>query len=153
MEEKESTEEETAPSQSELNDRVRAAIEEYQCPGCVCGSNVECFKEGDNLECGKHVVGTTIMGIGRIFLGLPTGFCRQGPVEELKVYIFESPEKGWGYDKFNVPAWKHLDDHGNTLVRGLSPRVNWPFLHVFIGDHMAEIDCLEITKADLSEMD
>lgn len=128
-------------------------VEEYQCAGCVCGSDTECYKKGENLECGKHVVGTTISGIGRIFLGLPIGFNRQGPIEDLKVCIFKSPKEGWGYNKFNVPVWKHLDEHGNTLVRGLSPRINWPFLHIFIGDHRDAINCIELTRSELDEMD
>lgn len=137
-----------------VNALVGSAIEEYQCPGCVCGSDTECYEKGDNLECKKHVAGTMAMPhIGKFLLGMPTGFCRTGNIEEFKVYIFENLSKGWGFDKFNVPVWKHLDKNGNTLVRGISPRINAPFLHVVLGDCMDDIDCLEINQSDIDEMD
>lgn len=129
------------------------AVETYQCPGCVCGSDASCYKKGFGLECEKHVVGTTISYIGRIFLGLPKGFNRLGPCDDTSLNIFKTLEEGWGFDKLNVPVWKYLDEHGNTLVRGISPRINAPFVHVFIGDHRAGIDCIEITNQDLDEMD
>jgi hypothetical protein len=135
---------------------VKKAIEEYQCPGCVCGSSPDdgCLKQDNNKErCSAHASGTSVSGIGRIFLGMPTGFNRHGNVEDCQINIFDSFEYGWGYNKFNVPIWKHLDNKGNTLVRGLKPRVNTPFLHVFIGNHIDKIDCIEITKKDLLEMD
>lgn len=131
----------------------KSIIENYQCAGCVCGSDTKCYEKGDNVECGKHVVGTRIMGLGRIFLGMPKGFNRQGPVEDMGMQIFENFDKGWGYNKLNLPVWKHLDEYGNTLVRGISPRTNTPFLHVFIGDCMDRISCLQITSSDLLEMD
>jgi len=132
---------------------VKELVELYQCPGCVSGGDTSCYEKSDNLECKKHVCGTVIPGIGHIYLGLPIGFCRKGPFEELKINIFTCPEVGWGYDKLNVPVWKHLDEHGNTLVRGMNPRINCTFIHVFMGDHMDSIDCLEITSLDISEMD
>ncbi len=140
-----------------MEDEIKKVIENYQCPGCVCGSDIGCFESSDNLECGKHVAGTTIFpAVGRIYLGMPTGFNRVS--ENMKINIFQSPAKGWGfgqygYGKYNVAVWKYLDEHGNTIVRGLSPRINSLFLHVFIGDHMDDITCLEITNADINEMD
>lgn len=132
-------------------------IEKYQCPGCIVCSDNKCFKKGDNLECGRHVPGTIIIGIGILFLGLPKGFCRLGvsTPEKYKISIFKNLESVWGqgYDKFNIPVWKHLDEHGNTLIRGLTPRNNQPFLHVIIGDYIDQIDCYEVTKKDLTEMD
>jgi hypothetical protein len=129
-------------------------VETYQCPGCVCGSDFKCFESGDGIECGKHIPGT--MGyptIGRFFLGLVTGFNRLGPVNDMRIKCYENPSDGWCFDKFNVPVWKYLDENGNTIIRGLSPRTNNPFLHIFLGDFINEIDCLEITKDDLDEMD
>ena len=145
-----------------MKDSIKTAIEEYQCSGCVCGSDTECYKEDDDgVGCGKQVPGTTIMGPGRIFLGMPSGFCRMGNQDTLRIKIFEGINEdagGWGFDqsgygKFNVPVWKHLDMYGNTLVRGISPRINNPFLHVFLCNQLKEIDCLEITAEDISEMD
>ena len=76
--------------------------------------------------------------------------------DKLKVYIFNSFEDGnkeWAYDKFNVPIWKHLDEHNNTLVRGISPRINQTFIHIFLENCIDRIDCIEITEKDVQEMD
>jgi len=137
-----------------MEENIKTAVENYQCPGCVCGGDTECYEKGENIECGKHVAGTTAYPVvGRFFLGMPTGFCRTSNIENFKLYVFESLADCWGYDKWNVPVWKHLDENGNTLVRGMSPRVNMPFVHVILGDCMDEIDCLEITKEDIDGMD
>ncbi len=137
-----------------MEDSIKKAVEEYQCPGCVCGGDTECYEKGDGIECGKHVAGTTAFPVaGRFFLGMPIGFCRTANIENFKLYMFERLEDCWGYDKYNVPAWKHLDENGNTLVRGISPRVNMPFIHVILGDCMVGIDCLEVTKEDIDAMD
>lgn len=137
----------------ELTDKEKDVVKEYQCSGCVIGHDISCYEKGATLECGKHITGTMASGIGAFFLGMPIGFCRKGTDTGLKIHIFKSPETGWKYDKFNVPVWKYLDKHGNTLVRGLSPRVNSPFLHVFIGNHIDKIDCIEISKTDIDGMD
>ena len=129
------------------------AIQEYQCVGCVNGPYPDCYKTNGSLACDKHCAGTTVGGIGRVFLGLPTGFNRLGISDETKVHIFLTLKDGWGYDKFNVPVWKHLDQYGNTLVRGMCPRLNAPWIHIFLNDFIKEIDCLEISHADINEMD
>lgn len=130
-------------------------VEEYQCPGCVCGSDKSCYvSENDSMECTKHVAGTMAFPMVGTFLpGMPKGFNRIGSEDKLKINIFDKFSNGWGYNKFNIPVWKHLDEHGNTLVRGLSPRVNNPFLHIFLEDCIDKIDCLEFTKEDISEID
>jgi hypothetical protein len=91
---------------------------------------------------------------------MPTGFNRlgkmQGKPEYLKINIFESYahlNSIWGYDKFNIPCWKYCDEDGNTIVRGLCPRRNEPFLHVILEDCRDKINCLEITKEDIERMD
>lgn len=130
-------------------------VEEYQCPGCVCGSDTSCYKsDNGSLACTKYVSGTMAFPmVGSFFLGMPKGFNRLGSEDKLKINIFAKLSDGWGYDKFNVPVWKHLDKHGNTLVRGICPRVNNPFLHIFLENCIDEIDCLEITKKDMEQMD
>ena len=60
---------------------------------------------------------------------------------------------GGKYDKLNIPVWKHLDKHGNTLVRGLIPRRNEPFLHIFLENCISQIHCLEISNEDIKNMD
>jgi hypothetical protein len=136
-----------------MENKIKEAIEEYQCSGCVCGSGIECYEKGGGEECKKHVIGTLISGIGKIFLGMPKGFDRLGVFHTQKICIFSTFSNGWGYNKFNIPVWKYLDQKGNVLVRGLSPRTNTPFLHIFLCDCLKEIDCLEITNKDIDEMD
>jgi len=138
-----------------MKKEIKKMIEIYQCPGCVCGSDISCYEKSDGLECEKHVAGTRMSNVGRFFLGMPKGFCRLGACENTKISIFENFEDkpGWDYDKFNIPVWKHLDKYGNTLIRGLCPRTNYPFLHIFMGNCLDKIDCLEITQKDIDGMD
>lgn len=136
-----------------MEDKQKIAIEDYQCSGCVSGSDIECFEKGDHLECGKHSSGTICSGIGHIFLGMPTGFDRSGPFKDMKIKIFDSFEKGWCYDKFNIPVWKYKNENNHILVRGILPRINQPFLHIFLEDCLNKIACLEITKEDIELMD
>lgn len=132
-----------------MDKKIENMIKTYQCPGCVGGPPLSCYKKGEGVDCGEHVAGTNLSLIGRIFLGLPKGFCRLGPCEVTKISIFERVEDGWGYGMFNVPVWKHLDKNGNTLVRGLCPRINYPWIHIFMGDQMTKIDCMIITQKDI----
>ena len=86
-------------------------IEEYQCPGCVCESDTNCYKsESESLECTKHVAGTMAFPmIGSFFLGMPKGFNRLGSEEKLKINIFASFSDGWG-----IPSLMYL--FGNILM-------------------------------------
>ena len=135
----------------------KEAIQIYQCPGCTNDPFPKCYKteEAERQQgCSQHHAGTLLSDIGAIFLGLPTGFNRLGPCKNTKVYIFESFEKGWGeYNIFNVPVWQYLDEHGNTIVRGLSPRINNPWIHIYLGDMRSRISCIEISDEELENMD
>jgi len=134
--------------------RIDEAVQEYQCIGCVNGSYPDCYKTNDNLACNSHCAGTMASGgIGRSFLGLPIGFCRLGVCDKTKIYLFENIKAGWGYNKFNVPVWKHLDKHGNTIVRGMCPRINDPWIHIYLGNFLKDIDCIEIMQEDIEDMD
>ena len=143
-----------------MDKNISEAVERYQCSGCVAGYNTSCFKKNQDagVGCGKHLAGTMIISIGTIFIGLPKGFNRLGHLVKMKPIMFknfkEFSESDWGnYEKFNIPVWKHLDEHGNTLVRGLMPRRNEPFLHIFLEDCLDKIECLEISKEDIDNMD
>lgn len=138
-----------------MEQKLKLAIEEYQCSGCVCGSGIECFKSSSNgVGCGKHVIGTMIVGIGHVLLGLPNGFNRVGVCNELKPNIFETYEKcDWKFDKYNVAVWKHYNSKGHTIVRGIMPRKNEPFIHIFLEDCRDKIECIEISAKEISEMD
>ena len=140
-----------------MDSKFAKIIKEYQCCGCSKGYDVSCFESNPNggIGCGNHYPGTIISGIGAIFLGMPKGFNRVGKHESLKPYIFESLKTwDWGkYDKFNIPVWKYLSPEGHTFVRGLIPRRNEPFIHIFLENCMNDIDCLEITQEDIDAMD
>jgi len=128
-------------------------VKEYQCSGCVSGG--DCFeKDLDSEACIKHCAGT-LTSFGSFFLGLPKGFCRTGePKVIIKIFkTFHDLEKTWKYDKFNVPVWKHLNKTNHVLIRGLSPRINMPFLHIVLENCMSQINCLEISDKDIKDMD
>lgn len=144
-----------------MDKKVAIAVERYQCSGCISGYGTSCFQPNETaggVGCGKHTSGTIISSIGNIFLGLPKGFNRLGHLDSMKPIVFKDfkdfAESDWrSYSKFNIPVWKHLDEFGNTLVRGLMPRRNEPFLHIFLENCLDKIDCLEITKTDINDMD
>ena len=136
-----------------MDQKLKETIEEYQCSGCVVGSDIECFKpHGGGKGCGAHLAGTLLSGIGKIFLGLPKGFCRLGFYNNMIPRIYTEWEEDQ-YNMWNMPVWKHLDTNGNTLVRGMCPRTNWPFIDIFIGDVRDKIECLEITQEQVNAMD
>lgn len=93
-----------------------------------------------------------MLGVGKIFIGMPKGFNRCGPAEPPTPIVILEDNIDF-FDKFNVPVWKYLDKHGNTLVRGLSPRVNMPFLHIYLKDIREKVNCYELTKDDVEGMD
>lgn len=140
-------------------DKGQKAVENYQCTGCLKGSSTKdgCYKKSGDSSCLSHIPGTMILGLGKILLGYPKGFNRMGPVEKMNTQIFQDEKEfsnTWGeYDKFNVPVWKYKSEEGHVIVRGLSPRTNSPFIHIFLYDRMDKINCLEITKQDLEGMD
>lgn len=141
-----------------MKKEFEAAIKDYQCPGCISGPYPDCFEQQDgSIGCGKHRAGTMALpGIGKLFLGLPKGFCRLGQQRDMQPYIFESLEqqhKQWEYDCFNIPVWKYKNEKGHILVRGYMPRVNTGFLHIILKGDIDEINCLEITEKDIAEMD
>lgn len=79
--------------------KIKNAIEEYQCPGCTNGSNTSScalwaanddFQNDDNKACKAHSPGT-FTSVGPVFLGLPKGFNRLGPIASkyLPIEIYE----------------------------------------------------------------
>jgi hypothetical protein len=136
---------------------IKNAVEEYQCSGCISGSDISCFEENKNngIGCGKHHAGTIIFpGVGNIYLGMPKGFCRLGEFTKMKPIIFDRFEDSdWDYVKFNIPVWKYLSKEGYTIIRGLSPRTNNPFIQIFLEDCRDKINCLELSQTDIDSMD
>ena len=131
---------------------IKEAVKEYQCSGCVNGPFEKCYDKevNDAGSCQQHCVGTMCIGIGQIFLGMPKGFNRLGEYKT-RIFIFNEPVES--SNKFNIPVWKHLDKFGNTIIRGFRPRLNEPFIHIYLGNFISEINCYEVTEEDLKNMD
>lgn len=140
-----------------METKIKTYIEEYQCPGCVVGGDISCFEKNEygGVGCGKHHAGTMIYPIvGNIFLGMPIGFNRLGQYTKMKPNIFDTFESSdWEYNTWNIPVWKHLSKNGHTFVRGIMPRTNEPFIHIFLEDCIEKINCLEITQDIIDGMD
>ena len=138
-----------------MNTKIKNAVEEFQCSGCISGSNTSCYVN-DNIMgvgCSKHLVGTRIGGIGKIFLGMPKGFNRLGKFEDQIPYIFETYESSEpGSTKYNVACWKYLTKEGYTLVRVYRPRKNEPYINIYLENCMNKINCIEITEEDINYM-
>jgi hypothetical protein len=133
-------------------------MSKYICHGCVNDSFDTCFelKFGEkDISCKNHCAGTFITGIGKILLGMPKGFNRYGSNDiEILIYLDfnDRPPYPYNYEIYNIPVCKHFDGDC-TLVRGLSPRVNKPFIHIYKGDVRDKIECLEISSTDIENMD
>jgi hypothetical protein len=136
-----------------MEESAKKAVEEYQCSGCSKGPFESCFKQNApiGVGCGEHYPGTTIMGVGKIFPGMPRGFNRLGKQEDMRPRIFEEFEDN--YNMWNVPTWKYLSPDGHTFVRGIMPRRNEAFLDIFLEDCRDKINCLEITQENIDFMD
>lgn len=141
-----------------LSDKIKNAICEFQCSGCVSGSDINCgnFRQGDGYEkevgCTAQVPGTLLIGGGRLYLGLPIGFNRVGPRFDSRegvqthVVIFEKFED-YNYDHLNIAVWKKVhiwsDGHEHnqeaTLVRCFMPRINVGRVHVYLENCLNKI--------------
>jgi len=118
-----------------MNDNQKRMIEDFQCPGCVCGSNTECdsclFFDNFGFGCKGHVAGTVFSPGGKIFLGLPKGFNKVGPIHA----DHPSPIRLWEngkdpeWDKFNVPVW-YMEESGYLFVRTFCPRINTTYIDI-----------------------
>jgi len=113
-------------------------VEEFQCPGCVCGSDTKCgfYKNDKDLNaCSSHVLKTFILGIGYIAIGLPRGFCRPGPNEGIKnkmaIRLWDDG-KYPAWDKLNIAVWA-MEEEGTLFVRTYSPRINYSVVDVIDG--------------------
>jgi len=139
-----------------MDEEIKEAIEEYQCSGCTSGSDTSCHTSAfGGVGCGRHSAGTIMHGVGKLFLGMPIGFNRLGVHERLQPVMYKeySDHSKSGYNMWNIPNWKHLNEDGHTIVRGLMPRRNEPFLHIFLEDCIDKINCLEISAEDIEGMD
>ena len=134
--------------------KTKKAVEEYQCPGCVCDKNKHCYRNESDLVCKAHVPGTIIYRVGTILLGMPKGFNRLEETKRMEICIYKTfLGSNWSYDSLNIPIWKYLDKFGNTIVKGICPRINKTWTHIFLEDCIDKIKCTEITEKDLEKME
>jgi len=122
-------------------------VEEFQCPGCVCGMDVHCgsykvSREGEKGggACKGHVLGT-MMGLGNsIALGLPRGFDKPGydyyakpprAKNRMTIRLWPNGTKP-DWDHLNVPVW-FLEKDGTLFVRTFMPRINHGVVDVVDG--------------------
>lgn len=144
---------------------LKGAVAQYQCPGCVSGTDPESCWEYclSDTGCTSHCPGTLDGGARLLFLGLPKGFTLVGPAGagsfQAKLKIFESTDHLYrNYPElrtlFSLPIWKHLDDQGNTIMRWYSPRTNVGWSLVILGDAREDFPyAREITAEELKDMD
>ncbi len=130
----------------------------HLCPGCAGGKSGGCFKCKTGLDegCSEYHPGTIILPVGTVILSAPIGFCRVGKMDHTSICLYrnlEDANEDWAYDMFNVPVWKHQSDDGVIYVRGMIPRKNQTFLHIIESGDLSKINCLEITKEQISKMD
>lgn len=144
----------------------KTMIEEFQCPGCVCGGQIkdcdaftlERGSEGFNwFRCSGHVAGTRMYPGGRFVLGLPKGFCKVGELDKeahgatTNIRLWRKGTKPV-WDRCNVPVWAMEKDF--LFVRTYMPRVNIATVEVIEGGRRAELCPQSIDVAEfLGEID
>lgn len=135
--------------------KIEEMVEQFQCPGCVCGGDTSCGKYAPydyapGVSCSGHVPGTSMLGpsgLTRINLGLPKGFNRGAGDVTIRLHLNAAPL----FDKFNVAVWV-LEQNGFLFVRTYSPRTDMRHVDIFRKGKAAEI-CPDAIVVDPEEMD
>jgi len=87
-------------------------------------------------------MGTSINLIYHIAIGLPKGFCRSGPQDDMKATRSKLVLGLWlkgtapTWDKLNVPVWA-LEQEGFLFVRTYAPRTDRGRIDVIEGGTLA----------------
>jgi hypothetical protein len=132
-------------------------VKEFLCPGCVCGGDTTCgsYKSGGAgydahgyFNCEGHVLGTHIMGVGNIALGMPKGFQRpphvrgenntKDPVARMEIYLAPAGCPLPDTNKLNIPTWA-MEKDGFLFLHVVSPRINYMRTFVLEGRTFAEL--------------
>lgn len=130
---------------------VEDSVKRYQCVGCIKGDYPNCFSKAENsFSCKNHCSGTFLQFRGKVFLGMPNAFNIVGS-SNMKIDIYKTYKSYGGYDELNIPLWKYFDD-GVTIVKGFSPRINEPFLHVFLENCCDSIECRFISPEESKDL-
>lgn len=130
-------------------DRIRAMVEKFQCPGCVAGSDTKCgyYKVDPSCPmCTGHVMGTMMLpGPGNFALGVPKGFNRGGwcmgenrTHSRMYFRFYPKGSKPYTYDYLNVPVWS-LEKDGYLFVRVAQPRIAGWVVDVYEGGKASAI--------------
>ncbi|MDD4972497.1 MAG: hypothetical protein PHT07_23955 [Paludibacter sp.] len=120
-----------------------------------------CFRESmaGGVGCGRHHAGTYTPDDEVIYPNLPKYFNNLGPYEDMKPLIFEDIRDwhkvngGYGTHTEHVSIWKTLTKDNHTIIRGMIPSRNEPFLHIFLQNCIECIHCREIKQCDMDKMD
>lgn len=142
-------------------------IEEFQCSGCVCGSDTTCGKfeiiDKDSNRCDGHVLGT-MLGIGNVVaLGMPRGFNKPGitydnmgkeppkarNTMDIRFWL-ESNHPLW--DNLNVPVWA-MEKDAFLFVRTFAPRINTSWVDVIQKGKMKLVPKAIDVSSFISEID
>ena len=118
-------------------------VEEFQCPGCVCGSDVSCgeFKlemNGGGVACSGHVLGTFVHPGGTFALGLPKSFNHFGKNDDgsgrnrLYIWMYPSGSDLPCWDYLNIAIWAQ-EIRGFLFVRSYAPRIDESIVQVIEG--------------------
>jgi hypothetical protein len=144
-------------------------VKEFLCPGCVCGMDTTCgrYKLGEGsysaagyFNCAGHVLGTMIMGIGNIALGMPRGFQRPPHIRGennttqhvslMEIYLAPKGTPLPDMNKFNVPVWA-MEKDGFLFLHIVSPRINYMRTFVLEGRTFAELPPGVVNVAEFYE--
>lgn len=115
-----------------MTEKQKAMVQEFQCPGCMLGSDITCGKFKPSTDygalCESQAPGTFILGVfSWILLGMPVGFNKvqmiMAPMTDKRLPPVRLWEKGthptWNH--LNVPVWA-LEKDGWLFVRTVEPR-------------------------------
>jgi hypothetical protein len=151
-----------------LNDVQKEMIQNFQCSGCMSGSDTNCgcfeLREHDSngsFYCHKQYAGTTFLPGGKVYLGLPKGFNKVGDISNdvnnkrtTNIRLFENDSVvKQTYNFLNIPVWAMQQD-GYLFIRCYSPRVNISYVDVIKGGILQEICPKALDVADfIDEID
>ncbi|MFO0939852.1 MAG: hypothetical protein U0930_03715 [Pirellulales bacterium] len=134
-----------------------AMVEQFQCPGCVCGGDTKCGKfkwDAEWQRCVSHVLGT-MFGLGNwVALGMPKGFNKPGfdfaqepavVYSKMLIRLWPGPEvPNWNH--LNIPVWALMQD-GFLFVRTYCPRINVGYVDVIQGGALELVpNAIDVSK-------
>lgn len=140
--------------------KLETMVEEFQCPGCVCGGDTKCGRfeksesPGYGATCAGHVLGTSIMGVGHIALGMPKGFNQSargsshavGTPNKMEIRLYPKGTERPTWNNLNIPVWA-MEKDGFLFVRTYSPRIDRGRVDVIEGGKLSECpQALDVSK-------